>query len=104
MTDRDRLIDILMRNPGGAYTFEDFADYLLQNGVIVPPCKVGDTVYRIYTRSWIGEDKVSHFLMTECGLHYVDDKGRETSCDKFVKTVFPTREEAEKALKERGKP
>lgn len=26
-----------------------FADYLLDNGVIVPPCKAGQTVYRIVT-------------------------------------------------------
>lgn len=28
-------------------TIEHIADYLLENGVIVPPCKVGDTVYVI---------------------------------------------------------
>ena len=74
-------------------------DYLLRNGVIVPPCKVGDTVYRIYTRSWIGEDKITHFFITEQGLYYVDDKGRETSCDKFGKLVFTNKEEAEQVLK-----
>ena len=68
--------------------------------VVELPCKTGDTVNRTYTRSWIGEDIASHFLMNEWGLRYVDDNGREASCDIFNKTVFPTREEAEKALKE----
>ena len=32
-------------------------------------------------------------------VFYVDDKGRMTSCGKFGKTVFLTREDAERALK-----
>ena len=76
-----------------------FADYLIDHGVVVPPCKVGDAVYRIYTRSWIGEDVVREVVVSENGVFYVDDKGRMTSCGKFGKTVFLTREEAEKALK-----
>ena len=49
MTDRERLIE-LMSNSGCSAdleTYQDLADYLLANGVIVPPCKVGDTVYVI---------------------------------------------------------
>ena len=38
---RDRLIELL-----GDYLYsEQIADHLLKNGVIVPPCKVGDVVY-----------------------------------------------------------
>lgn len=77
------------------------ADHLLENGVIVPPCKIGQTVYRIYTNSWIGEDKVCRFSATESGLRYHDDKGRETSCDKFGKLVFLSEAEAKYALKNR---
>lgn len=43
MTDRDRLIELIegwYANP----TTEYLADYLLANGVIIPPCKVGDKV------------------------------------------------------------
>lgn len=46
---RDRLIESIKQGNGG-YDFmslERIADYLLANGVIVPPCKVGDTVYHI---------------------------------------------------------
>ena len=33
---------------------DNLADYLLDNGVIVPPCKVGDTVYLVVQPcSWI---------------------------------------------------
>lgn len=76
------------------------ADYLIENGVVVLPCKVGDVVYRIYTRAWIGEDVVREVVVSENGVFYIDDKGRMTSCNKFGKTVFLTREDAEKALKE----
>ena len=58
MTDRDRLIELILQGENEAdkkgiancqmYNLEKakiLADYLLANGVIVPPCKVGDTVY-----------------------------------------------------------
>ena len=52
MTDRDRLIELLMKTDYALDTngrkasdsAEFIADYLLANGVIVPPCKVGDKV------------------------------------------------------------
>lgn len=48
MNDRDRLIELLQEytddNNGGGSN-HGLADYLLANGVIVPPCKVGDIVY-----------------------------------------------------------
>jgi len=40
---RDRLIDLLCGHYMNTIAeAEDVADYLLENGVIVPPCKVGD--------------------------------------------------------------
>ena len=64
MTDRDRLIELhheagvewdnylfecIDNNKMPSKTYDEFhADYLLANGVIVPPCKVGDTVYYIH--------------------------------------------------------
>lgn len=58
---RDRLIELLNKkydhfcdqcgvNKDSRYT-ENLADYLLKNGVIVPPCKVGDTVYAVSNNS-----------------------------------------------------
>ena len=56
MTERERLIELLCSAPLGSKTFEQqyykstitkIADYLLANGVIVPPCKFGDTVYKV---------------------------------------------------------
>ena len=56
MTGRERLIELLKKAPYGAnaITLSDKhkdsilgerADYLLENGVIVPPCCIGVTVY-----------------------------------------------------------
>jgi len=65
------------------------------------PCVVGDTVYRIYTRAWVGEDRVMSFVVLgKDHIAYEDDKHRMTNCAMFGKTVFLTREEAEAALKE----
>lgn len=51
---RDRLIELIKgaknKAKDGNCDIERnmlFADHLLRNGVIVPPCKVGDTVYKI---------------------------------------------------------
>lgn len=106
---RERLIELLNKkydhfcdqcgvNKDSHYV-DNLAEYLIDNGVVVPPCKVGDVVYRIYTRAWIGEDVVREVVVSENGVFYIDDKGRMTSCNKFGKTVFLTREEAEAKLK-----
>ena len=80
-------------------TFDEFvADYLLANGVIVPPCKVGDTVYVNIFGVETVELKVQSIEIMQsktvfhCGGIAFED-------DEFGKTVFLTREEAEKALR-----
>lgn len=114
---RDRLIEILSKpiHPKeGVNLAEVIADYLLDNGVIVPPCKVGDTVYYINTqyhialyRNKIYEAKVARIVATSLGVCLVIHIRDESGCCEipdvkdFGKTVFLTREEAEKALAER---
>jgi hypothetical protein len=120
---RDRLIELLKRkydhfcdqcgiNKDSHYT-ENLADYLLENGVIVPPCKVGDNVWLKKPLNWqhmewgIEEGKISmiqqkadkswKFRVTE--NHSVQDY----TVDSIGKTVFFTREEAKAKLKEGGK-
>ena len=92
---------------------EHKADYLLANGVIVPPVKVGDRVYMVIhdkrTKKPL-ECNVIGFWYTNhedcCTIHlsrYVDGKFDSTFSVKFEdigKTVFLTREEAEAKLKE----
>ena len=70
---------------------------------VVLPCKVGDTVWRIV------RDGEPHITRDEVrDMYFADDMtlcvelvgGRVTFTEKFGKTVFLTREEAEKALQE----
>lgn len=73
--------------------------------IIVPPCKVGDTVYRLKKRRGIWEIlsrevvSITHRLDH---LHRLVWEIFTTAQDRLGKTVFLTKEEAEKALKERG--
>lgn len=53
MSDKERLKDILMGvNAYMLENIEDYADalagYLLENGVLVLPCKVGDALYKVW--------------------------------------------------------
>lgn len=78
--------------------------------VVVLPCKVGDTVWIVGTVRKLYSAKVRTFFCGHPSEVRGDDDGghihmiRTTECDipmqEFGKTVFLTREEAEKALRE----
>jgi hypothetical protein len=78
---------------------EDITDYLLAEGVIVLPCKVGQTVWFIsefYTQPFqtvITSIEVYEEETVICTL-----SGTEWHYEDFGKTVFLTKEEAEQAL------
>ena len=88
---------------------EKIADLLLANGIIVPPCKVGDTVYFIERNSGrpigiIDEIEIVQIAQRKEGFHA---KGRfKGSLNEFEirsfkidnHSFFITREEAEAAL------
>lgn len=128
MTDRERLVRRL--HDWGTVEAEALADYLLENGVIVPPCKVWDKLYAISDTRIVEctcydmniGNKVTICASFKCDYdcegcpfnNWVQEYTGEYSCkgeygdwyfeeDDFGKTVFLTREEAEKALKEREK-
>lgn len=109
MTMRDRLIELLNHkydhycdqcgvNKDSHYT-ENLADYLIENGVIVPPCKVGDKIYIVAEiTNKIIECTVIGVWICEGNCSIITDHGTIYSLS-LEKTVFLTREEAEKALK-----
>lgn len=80
-------------------TFDEFvADYLLANGVIVPLCKVGQTVWSAF---WcVRSHKVIRIEITESELIVATNDYRFNFSD-FGRVVFLTREEAEKELEKR---
>ena len=76
------------------------ADYLLENGVIVPPCKVGDDIYRIGENGKIYADwQVMYIQVYADEVLYIDDSNNYFYETDIGKTVFLTKEEAEEALK-----
>lgn len=123
MTERERLIELIANAPkieipfgsraqGKTYqTLQNIADYLLANGVIVPPCKVGDTLFYPWVyggTSGIAILEADAIRVYVAGRSLVYVKNPESDMpmpsyfreDDFGKTVFLTREEAEKALAE----
>lgn len=109
MTDRDRLIELIVqaKEKFNNLLFEKelIADYLLANGVIVPPCKVGKTVYVIGVfTGQIVETKVESIHYNKSGIYLCLENFTTASVDQQLgKTVFLTKEEAEEKLKELGK-
>ena len=95
---RDRFVEMInQRIDNKTWTVSDLADYLLANGVIVPPCKVGDTVYetdgvRIYESTI---DEVTYY--TNNVIYYTSGVAFDETA--IGHSVFLTREEAERALK-----
>ena len=115
MTNREKLIKLLddigaivdvpikVDEDGcGDYSVEGadyIADYLLANGVIVPPCKVDDIVYYIYGKN-VEEDSV-HSIYIDCWNELsikLRGQRKSTKLEECGKTVHLTKEEAEKAL------
>ena len=88
MTDRDRLIELIQNAVNGcaSYWAKIIADYLLANGVIVPPCKVGDMVYKIdYCRCGNPEN----YEIKHC--HKKDTKKTPKVFDSIMKQQFGMR-------------
>ena len=130
MTERERLIE-LIDTPNKASKIrhgnpieserpsEILADYLLESGVIVPPCNVGDVVYAdsriimnresngIIACSVISISKNRKHTLVKIAPVYSRRSGSRYNLrvpvSAFGKTVFLTQEEAEKALEEREK-
>ena len=115
MTDKKRLTALLMAGAGDclgrgmSLNCSKLADYLLEHGVIVPPCKFLSKCYVLPTRnnnlSDITETKCLGFILSQdsYNANLVTEKNKlyQPCFGAFGETVFLTREEAEKALKER---
>ena len=109
MTERERLIELLMKGELEAdkqgvfncsqskWKAEIMADFLLENGIIVPPVQFGDTVYKItecYMPPCFSTD--DYFAVK----HYICATTFKRS-EIYPKNLYFTREEAEKALAEK---
>lgn len=118
MTDKERLVEVLKKAPlcNKAFdlqysdgTIEKVADHILADGWIRPPCKVGDVIYKVMDLESVHRQilEVKVLKITIGDTISIDFKTvknyryRYGSCsvDDFGKTIFWSREEAEKALK-----
>ena len=127
MNERERLIDLL-KNDNCPSPFicdanckyinsencqaERIADYLLENGVIVPVVEIGTTVYEIrqkgigfsnrrYDSGITTQKQLKNAIFDEKTLYIESKLYAKSDNVRLGKTVFLTREEAEKALAER---
>ena len=110
MTDKERLTNII-HNAQNKYLnllkFESsiLADYLIANGVIVPPCKVGQQLWFVENgkvKCSTVDRLVYEELSTDDIFMRIEGYGFSVFFEDIGKIVFLTREEAEKAL-ERSK-
>lgn len=100
---RDKIAEIIRNahinaNPLAQFGYAE-ADALIENGVIVPPCKVGDTIYTISINREIEEYVVAGVVEYPEGWFvsvYYGGFGYTLPIDK----VFFTKEAAEQKLKE----
>lgn len=112
MTDRDRLIELIeewYRKTPTHY----LADHLLANGIIAPPCKVGDMVYYLNQRCHVHllkhtvyEAVVVKLVVFKDDIYVVikicdtDGVVEISQISDFGLNLFKTKEEAEKVVKE----
>ena len=107
MTDRKKLVELVDKakeeyaNDITDHTETDYiVECLLNEGVIVPPCKVGDKVYQIDKDNTILEEQIG-----AVNLEFTIDKGTGWKDVWWLKdynigkTTFLTKEEAEEKLR-----
>lgn len=107
MTDKERLVDVLQTVDNMRLMrqgISECADYILADGWIRPPCKVGQILYVIGS-GIIHESKVKEYKYcsnsnNDVHWHIVFEDRFTISEAHVGKIAFYTREEAEKALKE----
>jgi hypothetical protein len=120
MTERERLYELIVdadneffrETPYGTAQerIEKTVEHLIKNGVILPPCKVGDTVWIVFSlkssdkEKWfMTQDGVQGLLCGSKGFFIETWKMGAYLESQIGDTVFLTREEAEAELKKRRK-
>lgn len=102
MTEREMLIELISKVQYMGGLEEQLADHLLSNGVIVPPCKVGDYI------EWSNELGVKtlyrvngfYYDPSALGLRFMLKDGLPIVNHRSITRIVP-KEEAEKALAEK---
>ena len=118
MTERERLVELLLESEPikerdldddwGDNEISDIAEHLLENGVIVLPAKIGESIYyvdfELNADKTDFEPKIHRTTVTDIAIAY-NYTVYSTSCGKtflpslFGELVFLTKKEALNALK-----
>ena len=102
MTERERLIELLMQGDIAAAKqgvfnccmcrreAETIADYLLENGVIVPPVKVGDTFFYLYFSDDEKKYQIDKLKVLDVSTKkvFINEFGDTIGIDEFGTTAF----------------
>lgn len=112
MTNRDRLIELIQKEVPRPKA-DSLVNSILSDGWIRPPCKVGDTVYRVISDKrvkqpheckaigfWYSADESCNAMHLVRYVNGVFDYSISVPFSNFGKTVFLTKEEAEAKLQE----
>ena len=79
------------------------ADYLLENGIIVPPVKIGEIVWVIYNKCVMPANVLAVYVDKSGGMFdlkiLTDGLKSVVNKDYTFDMVYPSKEQAEKALK-----
>lgn len=104
-SSNEQTVDIVARHVDRLYELEN----AIENGTLMfLPCKVGDTIYEVFKNHrppFIQQTTIEKIIITRKGLRLKLERNStyETSITAWGKTLFPTKEAAEKALEEIGK-
>ena len=93
MTERERLIELLQNVPAdseGNRGVGRIADYLLENGVIVPPVKVGDTFFYLYFSDDEKKYQIDELKVLDVSTKkvFINEFGDTIGIDEFGTTAF----------------
>ena len=104
-SSNEQTVDIVARHVDRLYELEN----AIENDTLVfLPCKVGDTIYEVFKNHrppFIQQTTIEKIIITKKGLRLKLERNStyETSITAWGKTLFPTKEAAEKALEEMKK-
>lgn len=123
MTDREKLVELLdevqyqgnSTEVGVNYVFNGtIADHLIANGVLIPPCKVGQEIWMVYSpkhpanpndkgKWFMLQDGVQRIIYGAKGLSIETWNMGTIPAKEIGKKLFFTQEEAEATLLNRQK-
>lgn len=117
---REKLIELIKKAPFEGKVLDEWwwedkiariADYLIANGVILPPCKIGQEIWLVYSpkhpanpkdkgRWFMLQDGVQRIIYGAKGLSVETWNMGTIPAKEIGKKLFLTKEEAEAALPE----